>query len=255
MAATTNSLQLEEALFRNLESRGVIEKLEGCLLALLCDYISETQPKPAPVTRIRRGPDDILCFALIADYLRDVAPSALSVFEVETGISSPSTFRLENKEDSTGFGPIVAASLAQKITKKSIVTVTAPLGGVSSSIPESSFHRNRMEPGVLERKVVEAELGLDEDADLDSSTTSESESPLLLLLIKRARERRIARATATGSWLSSVHENSQKGNKNVEDEDNAGDLPGSLPMRSRDKPSVKSSTYNAHSKQPILILN
>jgi hypothetical protein len=31
----------------------------------------------------------------------DVAPSALSVFEVETGISSPSTFRLENKEDST----------------------------------------------------------------------------------------------------------------------------------------------------------
>jgi hypothetical protein len=156
MAATTNSLQLEEALFRNLESRGVIEKLEGCLLALLCDYISETQPKPAPVTRIRRGPDDILCFALIADYLRDVAPSALSVFEVETGISSPSTFLLENKEDSTGFGPIVAASLAQKITKKSIVTVTAPLGGVSSSIPESSFNRNRMEPGVLERKVVEA---------------------------------------------------------------------------------------------------
>ena len=259
-SSITTSLQLEESLFKNLESRGVIDKLEGCVLALALDYISETRPKSTPPPQHRREPDDILCFALIADYLREVAPSALSVFEVETGISSSFAFPSNNTTtgDLTGFGAIVSASIAQKIIKKGISSATAPLGGIST-IPESSaFERTRKTPGLLERKIVESELGLDEDSELVNS--SEKESPLLLMLIKRARERRISRATAKGSWLASIKNSDNKiGNQRAEKEDDndddESDFPGSAPIRSHQKPTIKSSSFNALAKQPITIIN
>jgi len=260
MSSSTTSLQLEESLFKNLESRGVVDKVEGCILALTLDYISETRPKstPPPPTQLRREPDDILCFALIADYLREVAPSALAVFEVETGISSSFAFPSNNTTtgDATGFGAIVSASIAQKIIKKGISSATAPLGGISP-IPDSlAFERTRKTPGLLERKIVESELGLDEDSELDST---EKESPLLLMLIKRARERRISRATAKGSWLANLKNTDIKiGNQRAEkddDDDDDSDFPGSAPIRSHQKTTIKSSSYNSLAKQPITIIN
>lgn len=224
------------------------------------DYISETRPKSTPPPQHRREPDDILCFALIADYLREVAPSALSVFEVETGISSSFAFPSNNTTtgDLTGFGAIVSASIAQKIIKKGIGSATAPLGGIST-IPESSaFERTRKTPGLLERKIVESELGLDEDSELVNS--SEKESPLLLMLIKRARERRISRATAKGSWLASIKNadnkiGNQRAEKEDDNDDDESDFPGSAPIRSHQKPTIKSSSFNALAKQPITIIN
>ena len=259
-SSITTSLQLEESLFKNLESRGVIDRLEGCILAMTLDYISETRPKSTPPPQHRREPDDILCFALIADYLREVAPSALSVFEVETGISSSFVFPSNNTTtgDLTGFGAIVSASIAQKIVKKGISSATAPLGGIST-IPESSaFERTRKTPGLLERKIVESELGLDEDSELVNS--SEKESPLLLMLIKRARERRISRATAKGSWLASIKNadnkiGNQRAEKEDDNDDDESDFPGSAPIRSHQKPTIKSSSFNALAKQPITIIN
>ena len=254
-SSITTSLQLEESLFKNLESRGVIDRLEGCILAMTLDYISETRPKSTPPPQHRREPDDILCFALIADYLREVAPSALSVFEVETGISSSFVFPSNNTTtgDLTGFGAIVSASIAQKIVKKGISSATAPLGGIST-IPESSaFERTRKTPGLLERKIVESELGLDEDSELVNS--SEKESPLLLMLIKRARERRISRATAKGSWLANMKNGNQSVEKEDDNDDDESDFPGSAPIRSHQKPTIKSSSFNALAKQPITIIN
>ena len=75
------------------------------------------------------------------------------------------------------------------------------------------------------------------------------------MLIKRARERRISRATAKGSWLASMKNGNQSVEKEDDNDDDESDFPGSAPIRSHQKPTIKSSSFNALAKQPITIIN
>ena len=269
--STSYLLTLEESLEKNLIARGVLQKIEGLVFALCLDYISETSPSPSPSTTStitttttsttttttttpstlhiqpsRNGPDDILCIALISDYLRDISPTAQTIFEIETGIST-----LSSLGEQSGFGSIAAASLAHKVMKKGINSATAPLNTKSVSLdeitkvhihePEKTIHSR----GILERNIVKAELGIDEiDKDKDC--------PLLISLIKRARENRIAKATVTNSWLNSLKHDEEVGKEKDERELDNG-FPGST-FSKRDK-SLKSRMESQPLSQPILILN
>ena len=251
-SSTSSLLTLEESLEKNLIARGILQKIEALVFALCIDYISETTPSTTtptstlPIQSSRNGPDDILCIALISDYLRDISPTALSIFEIETGIST-----LSRLGDQSGFGSIAAASLAHKVMKKGINSATAPLNTKSVSLDEiAKVHIHEAEKsiqsrGTLERNIVKTELGIDEiDKDKDC--------PLLILLIKRARENRIAKATVTNSWLNSLKHDDKEGRDKGERELDDG-FPGSTFSR-RDK-SLKSRMESQPLSQPILILN
>jgi len=256
MSLSTPLLTLEESLEKNLISRGILRKIEALIFALCLDYISETSSTSnLPVSR--NGPDDILCIALISDYLRDVSPTALSIFEIETGIKplNPSADS-PRPGDQSGFGSIASASLAHKVMKKGINSATAPLNRNILSLDENTKLHIEQEilskhsRGVLERNIVKAELGIDE-------IDKDKECPLLISVIKRARENRIAKATVTNSWLNTLKQQQQQEKEEEEEGKEKGEreLDNGFPGSTFSKREKSLKTMKSTSAQPILILN